>query len=142
MKNKIKILNKLETRARTVSCARKIMKKNNIDPLILNKYWLGDFEPMGTKKFFYTKKSEEEFKKFIISNRDYELEIKTNLKKREKIKTLNSNERLRTCTKCKTEFVTTIDKFGVSYNTRCKKCKTLERSDKTGKLNGRLGKVN
>lgn len=141
MKIKEKILKKLETKARTTSLANRMIKENGIDPHSLNKYWIGDIEPMGTKKYFFTARSEEEFKKFIISNRDYSIEIKKNLKNISKKIKLAKNEKNRKCTNCKTEFVTKIDKLGVSYDTRCAKCKKLEKNDKFGRLNGRLGKI-
>lgn len=59
----------------------------------------------------------------------------------EKIKKLNKDEKIRKCTKCKKEFITKVDSKGISYDTRCKKCKTNERYDHSGRLNGRLGKV-
>lgn len=141
MENKKNILIQLEVRPRTVSCANKLIKKTFITPPRLNKYWLGDKEPMGTKKYFFSEKCEEEFKKFIISNRDYSLEIKNNLKNKNKKSKLKKDEKLRKCTRCKKEFITKVDKLGISYDTRCKDCKSLERKDKTGRLNGRLGKI-
>lgn len=140
-KSKKEIFKKLETRPHTNSWARKVSLELNIDLKQLNKFWLGDIEPMGTKKYFFSEKNEVKFKKFIISNRDYSIEIKKNLKRKKLILNLKKDEKIRKCTKCKEEFVTKVDRLGVSYNTRCKKCKTNERYDHSGRLNGRLGKV-
>lgn len=141
MKTKKEVLKRLETRPHTKKYAKKLSSEFNIDIELLNKFWLGDGEPMGTKKYFFTKKSKNKFQEFIISNRDYEVEIKKNLKKKDKILKIKKDEKIRKCTKCKEEFITKIDRLGVSYDTRCKKCKTIERYDHSGRLNGRLGKV-
>lgn len=140
MKTKKEILEELETRPHTKNHAKKLSSKFHLDIGLLNKFWLGDIEPMGTKKYFFTEKNEVEFKTFIISNRDYEIEIKKNLKRKKKILNLQKDEKIRRCTKCKKEFITKVDRLGVSYDTRCKKCKTIERYDRSGRLNGRLGK--
>lgn len=141
MKTKKEVLKKLETRPHTKKYAKKLSSEFDIDIELLNKFWLGDGEPMGTKKYFFTKKSKNKFQKFIISNRDYEVEIKKNLKKKDKILKIKKDEKIRKCTKCKEEFITKVDRLGVSYDTRCKKCKTIERYDHSGRLNGRLGKI-
>lgn len=140
-KNKKKILNNLETRPHTNSWARKISFDSSIDLKQLNQFWLGDIEPMGTKKYFFSKKNKNEFKKFIISNRDYSVEIKKNLKRKKLTLNLRNDEKIRKCTKCKEEFITKIDPMGVSYDTRCKRCKTIEKYDHSGRLNGKLGKL-
>lgn len=140
-KNKKEIFKKLETKPHTKSWAKKISSDSSIDLEKLNKFWLGDIEPMGTKKYFFTEKNEDDFKKFILSNRDYSVEIKKNVKRKNIILNLKKDEKIRKCTKCKKEFVTKIDSMGVSYDTRCKRCKTIERYDHSGRLNGRLGKI-
>jgi len=140
MKTKKEILEELETRPHTKNHAKKLSSKFDLDIGLLNKFWLGDIEPMGTKKYFFTEKNEVEFKTFIISNRNYEIEIKKNLNRKKKILNLQKDEKIRRCTKCKKEFITKVDRLGVSYDTRCKKCKTIERYDRSGRLNGRLGK--
>lgn len=141
MKTKKEVFKKLETRPHTKKYAKKLSFDFAFDIEELNKFWLGDIEPMGTKKYFFTKKSKKKFQEFIISNRDYKVEIKKNLKKKEKIFNLEKDEKIRKCTKCKEEFITKVDSLGVSYDTRCKKCKTIEKNDHRGRLNGRMGKV-
>ncbi|WP_028856988.1 hypothetical protein [Psychrilyobacter atlanticus] len=141
MKTKKEVLKKLETRPHTKKYAKKQCFKFGLDIELLNKFWLGDIEPMGTKKYFFTRKRKIQFQRFIISNRDYEVEIKKNQKEKDKILNLKKDEKIRKCTKCKKEFITKVDRLGVSYDTRCKKCKTNERYDHSGRLNGRLGKV-
>jgi len=137
-KNIKEILKKIETRPHTKKNAKKLISKSNIDLQLLNKFWHGDIEPMGTKKYFFTFKNNIEFQKFIISNRDYGIEIKKNLNKKKKILNLQKDEKIRRCTKCKKEFITKVDRLGVSYDTRCKRCKTIERYDRSGRLNGKL----
>lgn len=141
MKTKKEVLKKLETRPHTKKYAKKISSEFGLDIELLNKFWLGDIEPMGAKKYFFTKKNKIKFQNFIISNRDYGTEINKNLKRKNKFLNLKKDEKIRKCTKCKTEFITKVDKLGVSYDTRCKKCKTSERYDHSGRLNGKLGKV-
>lgn len=141
METKKEALTKLETKPHTKKYAKKLSFDFAFDIEPFNRFWLGDVEPMGTKKYFFTKKNKAEFQRFIISNRDYETEIKRNLKKKDRILKLKKNEKIRTCTKCKEEFITKVDRLGVSYDTRCKKCKTIERYDHSGRLNGKLGKV-
>ncbi len=54
---------------------------------------------------------------------------------------LEKDEKIRKCTKCKKDFITKVDELGISYDTRCQRCKTGERYDHSGKLKGKLGKI-
>lgn len=54
---------------------------------------------------------------------------------------LEKDEKIRKCTKCRKQFITKVDEFGISYDTRCKKCKTAEKYNNSGKLKGKLGKI-
>lgn len=57
------------------------------------------------------------------------------------MKELKEDEKIRKCTKCKKDFITKVDELGISYDTRCQRCKTGERYDHSGKLKGKLGKI-
>ncbi len=121
-----KQLKSLESRPRTRGIARALAKKCGINIDELNEIYSHEETKTGINLYFYTKRSDEDFKKYIISNRDYAYEIKMNKARLGIIDRVKEDEIVRTCTKCKKLFITKVDKKGIPYNTRCIQCKHTE----------------
>ena len=59
----------------------------------------------------------------IVPNPDY-------VKKETVQRKAKKNEKVRKCTRCKSDFITEVDSRGMSISTRCPKCKAKEKRTK------------